>query len=206
MNDPAFFTVSYDGPGSIVGSRSTGAAPTPPGWIASPLQRGLVFDPRPFAGYPVFGGPALFDQGFPFTVGATSPGISPTDVSATFSRASSGIANAEQFQRMTVRSAGHADGRAVGRRSGSIATRRSRSSGDAEAGNSADQLGQGVRFPSGTVDRGALSLTALTSTGRLLRGTIRQRDRGRWTPVDGFGFVNAQAAVPGPARGSGAPG
>ena len=46
-------------------------------WIGSPLQRGLVFDPRPFSGLPVFDGPALFDQGFPFTIGATSPGIAP---------------------------------------------------------------------------------------------------------------------------------
>ena len=196
MNDRAFFTVSYSGPGSIVRVTLNGSGANGTGlWIGSPLQRGLVFDPRPFSGLPVFDGPALFDQGFPFTVGATSPGISPGDVSATFSRASVGDANAEQFQQMTV---AFAPDTLTAGRSVSFGVDRDEAvtaAGDAEAGNSADQLGQGVPIPSGSVVGPGMSWTAVTSTGTTLQGVIGNAIGSGWTAVDGFGFVNAQAAV-----------
>jgi hypothetical protein len=43
---------------------------------------GLVFDPRPFLAIPALGGPDLIEQGFPFTVGAASPGINPAAINA----------------------------------------------------------------------------------------------------------------------------
>ena len=196
MNDPRFFTVSYAGPDSIVRLTLNGAGANGTGLsIASPLQRGLVFDPRPFSGLPLFGGPPLFEQGFPFTVGATRGGIAPDDVSATFSRASVGNANAEQFQRMTVT---FAPGALTTGRSVSFGVDRDEAvtaAGDAEAGNSADQLGQGVLFPSGSVAGPGLSWTAVTSTGAQLSGVVANEIGAGWTPVDGFGFVNAEAAV-----------
>ena len=47
---------------------------------------------------PVFGGPDLFEQGFPFTVGAASPGHRPGRVTAQFARPGVGHANRQQFQ------------------------------------------------------------------------------------------------------------
>jgi hypothetical protein len=35
----------------------------------------------------------------------------------------------------------------------------------------------------------------LTQTGRSISGTFRNRIGAGWTPVDGYGFLNAQAAV-----------
>ena len=35
----------------------------------------------------------------------------------------------------------------------------------------------------------------LTQTGRSISGTLRNRIGAGWTPVDGHGFLNAQAAV-----------
>lgn len=76
MNDPGFFRVQYSGPGSIVSLTldGAGADPTGLGRRSSSPSSGLVFDPRPFLAIPAVGGPDLFTQGFPFTVGAASPG------------------------------------------------------------------------------------------------------------------------------------
>jgi hypothetical protein len=67
--------------------------------------------------------------------------------------------------------------------------------GVAEDGNSADQLGQGVLFPSGRTVGAGMIYTARTSTGRVLAGTLRNRVGAGWTPVDGYGYLNAEAAV-----------
>jgi len=67
--------------------------------------------------------------------------------------------------------------------------------GDAEGGNSADQLGPGLLFPQGDVVGPGLSYRAVTSTGRVLTGTLRNRIGAGWTAVDGFGYINAEAAV-----------
>ena len=37
--------------------------------------------------------------------------------------------------------------------------------------------------------------TARTSTGRIIAGTLRNRIGAGWTPVDGYGYLNAQQAV-----------
>ena len=190
MTDPQFFRVQYSGPGSIVSLTLDGAGADPTG-----LGDGIVFDPRPFLAIPALGGPNVFDQGFPFTVGDASPGIDPATVTASFARPGVGRANRQQFQQMTVRfpTGALADGRFVAfgvDRDSAITSER-----DAEMGNSADQLGQGLLFPENEVLGPGMSYRAVTSTGRVLTGVLRNRIGAGWTPVDGFGYINAQAAV-----------
>jgi hypothetical protein len=155
----------------------------------------LVFDRRPFVGFPALGAPLLWQQGFPFTVGAASPGIAPSDVHARFSVPGVGDAGPQQFERMTVsfKPGKLADGRAV--QFGVDRDEAVTAYGVAQEGNSADQLGQGVLFPSGSTVGAGLIYTAKTSTGRTLVGTLRNRIGTSWTPVDGAGFVNAEQAV-----------
>ena len=100
MNDPRFFRVQYSGPGSIVSLTldGAGADPTGLGRRSSRSVAGLVFDPRPFLALPAVGGPDLFTQGFPFTVGAASPGIDPAAMTAQFARPGVGLATRQQFQ------------------------------------------------------------------------------------------------------------
>jgi hypothetical protein len=197
MNDPRFFRVQYSGPGSIVSLTfdGAGADPTGLGPKAGDPSAGLVFDPRPFVAIPALGGPDLFAQGFPFTVGAASPGIDPSAITAAFDRPGVARANPRQFQVMTVRfpSGALGGGRAVafGVDRDSAVT----ANGDAEGGNSADQLGAGLLFPQGDVVGPGLSYRAVTSTGRVLTGTLRNRIGAGWTAVDGFGYINAEAAV-----------
>jgi Subtilase family len=200
MNDPQFFRVAYSGPGSIVSLTFDGAGADPTGLGTRPGEpsAGLVFDPRPFRAIPALGGPDLFDQGFPFTVAAASQGIDTSAITAQFDRNGVGRATNRQFQVMTVRFPDGAlgDGRfvafGVDRDSAVTANK------DAEGGNSADQLGQGLLFPDATVVGPGMSYRAVTSTGRVLTGTLRNRVGAGWTAVDGFGYINAQAAVGSP--------
>jgi hypothetical protein len=50
-------------------------------------------------------------------------------------------------------------------------------------------------FREGDVVGPGLEYTAVTSTGAVLGGFLRNRIGAGWTPVDGFGYLNAQAAV-----------
>lgn len=197
MDDPNVFKVSYRGRGSVVALTLDGLGADPTGLGEGPGGRsaGLVFDPRPFLGLPALGAPPLWQQGFPFTVGALSPGIAPGDVSATFDVPGWGAATAEQYRRMTVRIA---EGRLADGRSIAFGIDRDEAVsayGTAEGGNSADQLGPGVLFPSGEKVGPGMRYAALLSTGRTISGTFRNRIGAGWTPVDGYGFLNAQAAV-----------
>ena len=163
--------------------------------IASPLEagssstRGRSADCRCSAGRP------CSSRASRSRSGRRAAGIAPDDVSATFSRASVGNANAEQFQRMTVT---FAPGALTAGRSVAFGVDRDEAvtaAGDAEAGNSADQLGRGCS------SRRAAWTGAPGCPGRRSRrraGSQRHDPRptaSGWTPVDGFGFVNAEAAV-----------
>jgi hypothetical protein len=195
MNDPNVFKVSYAGPGSLVSLTFDGAGANPTG-----LGRGLVFDPRPFLGIPALGGPLLFNQGFPFTIGSASPGIDPTAITADFARPGVGEANRQQFQRMTVHFPG---GALTGGRSVSFGIDRDEAitaAGVAQDGNNADQLGAGVLFPEGVIAGPGMSYRAVTSTGRVLTGVLRNRIGAGWTPVEGFGYINAEEAAARPGH------
>ncbi len=50
-------------------------------------------------------------------------------------------------------------------------------------------------FPENVTVGPGMSYRAVTSTGRVLTGVLRNRIGAGWTPVDGFGYINAQAAV-----------
>jgi hypothetical protein len=74
MNNPHFFTVNYAGPGQLTSLTLDGLTASPTGIGIGPLSAGLVFDPRPFSGYPALDNPLFWQQGFPFTTSA--PGVS----------------------------------------------------------------------------------------------------------------------------------
>ena len=178
-------------------SRSTAPARTRPGSAAarrvrrraSCSTRGRSSRSRRWAGR------TCSTQGFPFTVGAASPGIDTSAIAAQFARPGVGLANRQQFQVMTVR---FPDGALGGGRFVAFGVDRDSAvtaNGDAEGGNSADQLGPGLLFPQGDVVGPGLSYRAVTSTGRVLTGTLRNRIGAGWTAVDGFGYINAEAAV-----------
>lgn len=195
MDNTRFFTVRYSGRSSIVSLTFDGIGANPTGLGTRRRSDGIVFDPQPFFGLPALDNPPLWQQGFPFTVGAASPGISPSDVSATFRFPGVGDANSRQFERMTVH---FNPGRLAGGRAVSFGIDRDEATtayGVALAGNSADQLGQQVEFPSGRVVGPGLIYKATTANGRTFYGVVRNRVGAGWTPVDGYGYLNAKQAV-----------
>ena len=52
--------------------------------------------------------------------------------------------------------------------------------------------GGGVSLPSGVVNLDGMTFTGTTSTGGSFSGVIRNRVQKGYSPVDGYGFINAQ--------------
>ena len=59
----------------------------------------------------------------------------------------------------------------------------------------ADLLGGGVSLPSGTVTGGGMTFSGTTSDGASFSGRLRNLIGNGYSPVDGFGFINAEKAV-----------
>ena len=198
MDDRDFFTIRYHGRGSIVRLTLDGASANPSG-LPGPGARsaGMVFDPRPFLGAPFADeDPGLFEQGFPFTVGAVSGGLQASDVTASFSRPRVGNATAQQYQQMTLTfrrglSGGQALVFGIDRDEAVTGYPQARD------GNGADVLGDVALFPQRRVLGSGLRFQAELSDGRAIRGRLRNRIGRGWTPVDGYGLIDAERAVEG---------
>lgn len=59
----------------------------------------------------------------------------------------------------------------------------------------ADLFGGELLLPDGAVKTKGMTFSGTTSTGATFSGTIDNRIGDGWSPTDGFGFINAQAAV-----------
>lgn len=59
----------------------------------------------------------------------------------------------------------------------------------------ADLLGGGVSIPSGTVVNDGMTFSGTTADGGTFSGVIRNNIGAGYSPVDGYGFINAEAAV-----------
>ena len=185
MDDPRFFTLRYTGSAPIKSITFNGDTANPTG-----LQGGgIVFDPRPFTGSESF-----LNSGFPFTIGATAGGLQAADVSASFTR-SNAPREPGTFRTMTLSFAGG------GLRSGQVLQfgidrdERFSGYGGSAQGNGADILADGVVHPSGDVIHSGLTFTATRANGTTFTGQLHNRVGAGYTKVDGFGVINAQAAV-----------
>ena len=59
----------------------------------------------------------------------------------------------------------------------------------------ADTFGGGVSLPSGTVTSGGMTFSGTTADGGTFTGVLRNNIGNGYSPLDGFGFINAQTAV-----------
>lgn len=64
----------------------------------------------------------------------------------------------------------------------------------------ADLFGGGVSLPSGTVTSDGMSFNGTTTDGGTFSGFLRNRLGSGYSPLDGFGFINAQMAVAQPVQ------
>jgi hypothetical protein len=178
--DPNFFEVTYNGSSSLTSLTLdvSNANPT-----EKPHQ-GLVFDMR-----------EVLAGGFPFTLGNLS-GVDASAISAEFSEPAPPPALEGQFQQITV----SIDPGAMS--SGDV-LRFGVDRDEADAfgpngavgGNSADLLDSGIRIPEGTVAMGAATFSATLQNGTVLEGSFTNTLGNGYSFLDGFGFINAEAAV-----------
>lgn len=191
MTDKRFFRLGYTGKVPLRSVRFYGesASPTAPGKRNPPASDGIVFDTRAFTGTRPFG-----NQGFPFTVGAASGGLSRSSVSATFQVPGGEAAGSGQFRRMTVTFAdGLKSGQAV--RFGIDRDLSLTASGGSNQGNGADEIGGATFLPSGVVVRDGMEFKGTRVDGTSFVGVVRNQIGAGFSPVDGYGLVNAQKAV-----------
>lgn len=185
MADPRFFDVRFTGATAI-------RKITFYGETASPTSRtvggtgGIVFDPRPLGTAP------FRDNGFPFTVGSATGGLTKGAVKATFStKVPTG-----QYRRMTLTFTG--DGLERGERLQFGVDRDLAFPGAGIApdeGNGADELGGGVLMPQRTRITNGMKFVATRVDGTTFTGYFRNALGGGWTPLDGYGVVDAEQAV-----------
>ena len=189
--NPNAWKVDYTGSGSLnqlifnpeatdaTAGNTTEPVDTTSGFTSRP---GIVFDNRP---------PTV---GFPFAVGSTT-GVSASDISGAYSnQAPPPALVGNHFYTLTINIASGA------LTNGGFTFGQDRDEADAfgsagtVGGNYGDLLGQGVLIPEGTVADGGMTFQAVTSGGTFSGKFTNQIGHG-YTPLDGFGFLNAEAAV-----------
>ena len=191
MVDTKFFTVKYDGNSPVESVTFYGetASPTARGTENPPLSDGVVFDPRKFDGETPFR-----DDGFPFTIGATRGGLAAQKVKATFSVPGRGESVRGQYHRMTLTfKDGLEDGQAL--KFGVDRDLAISGFGGANEGNGADELGGATFLPQGVSVEEGMAFSAKLANGRTIWGALKNDLGFGFTPVDGYGLVNAEEAV-----------
>ena len=191
MNDPNFFSMKYDGkvPLKSVTFYGETGSPTALGTRHPPFSDGIVFDPRPFDGLASFR-----TDGFPFTIGSTSGGLRSDHVKAAFSVPAGGQAAKGQFRRMTLSFTSNLK-RGQAMKFGVDRDLAISGFGGANEGNGADELGGAVFLPQEKTIPIGLGFIATRADGRKIYGAMTNRLGQGFTPVDGYGLVNAEKAV-----------
>jgi hypothetical protein len=180
--DPNVFTLTHVGVRSLESFHLNGSDGNP-----TQTPKGIVFDERSTPPPP---------PGQPFVIGRTI-GLTPADITASFSLPADPPALPGQWKQLDLSFASGAF------RSGdllSFGMDRDEADGagpvtGAAGGNSADLLGGGVLSPSGQFAPGGASFFGTFQGGIPYRGEFFNLIGRGYSQLDGFGFVNAEAAV-----------
>jgi hypothetical protein len=179
--DPNVFTITQFGSRSLANLSLNGSGANP---TNSP--GGIVFDER---------SAPLPAPGQPFVVGQTE-GLTPLDVQATFSLPADPPGLAGQWKQLDLSflpgtfASGDLLSFGVDRDETDVA-----GPGGAAGGNSADLLGGGVLIPSGKIVPGGASFFGKFEGGYPFRGEFFNLLGDGYSQLDGYGFINAEAAV-----------
>jgi hypothetical protein len=180
--DPNVFTLTQIGFGKLQSFSINGSNGNP-----TQTPKGIVFDERTTPAPP---------PGQPFVVGRTV-GLTASDVTATFSLPADPPGLPGQWKELDLLFAPGSF------RSGdliSFGVDRDEADGagpvtPAAGGNSADLLGDGVLIPSGQFVSGGARFSGKFENGASFSGTFHNLIGKGYSTLDGFGFVNAEAAV-----------
>lgn len=191
LNDPNFFKVTYSGKSPIKALTFKGetASPTALGTRVAGKSDGIVFDKRAYTGIPPYG-----NQGFPFTIGSVSGGLGKTSVTPAYSVPGGGQSVAGQYRHLTLNfRSGLKSGQ--GLTFGIDRDLAISGYGGSNEGNSADELGGAVFMPQGNWDPQGMTYVAELANGQQITGMFANKLGYGWTPVDGYGMINAEKAV-----------
>lgn len=181
--DPNVFTLTHIGFRSLSAFHLNGSNGNP-----TQTPKGIVFDERTTPA------PA---PGQPFVIGNRTAGLDPADITASFSLPADPPGLPGQWKQLDLAFA------AGSFRGGDrLAFGMDRDEADAAGpvsaavgGNSADLLGDGVLIPSGASASGGASFFGTFQGGAPFRGRFFNLIGKGYSQLDGFGFVNAEAAV-----------
>jgi hypothetical protein len=179
--DPNVFTLTHFGTRSLANLSINGTSANP-----TNTPGGIVFDER---------GAPLPAPGQPFVVGRTD-GLTPLDVLATFSLPADAPGLAGQWKQLDLAflpgkfGSGDLLSFGVDRDETDVV-----GPGGAAGGNSADLLGGGVLIPSGKLVPGGASFFGKFDGNRSFRGEFFNLVGRGYSQLDGYGFINAEAAV-----------
>jgi hypothetical protein len=183
--DPNVFTLGHIGFRNLETFHLNGSNGNP-----TQTPNGIVFDDRAL--------PANAPPGQPFIIGGNTVGLSAADITASFSLPADPPAVVPgQWKQLDL---AFAPGSFRG--GDRLAFGMDRDEADAAGpvngavgGNSADLLGDGVLIPSGDLARGGASFFGTFQGGAPFRGRFFNLIGKGYSQLDGFGFVNAEAAV-----------
>jgi hypothetical protein len=184
------FGVSYVGPGSVNGISLNVSNANPNGGTDVTPNPGLVWDNRART--------TTAASGFPFTVGSTTGGITAGNITAAYTLPAPAPAVAGQFFQLELT---FATGALTGGRGFTFGADRDEeqtanlTTPSTGFGNSADLLGANVSLDTNEVTPGGTTIAGTTSDGQPYSGTIVNRIGKGYSPLDGYGFINAQEAV-----------
>ena len=214
-NDPNSISVGYVGPGFVKSVVFNPNGLASQGGGVTDGNNGLDSTNTYFTNtYP---GLAFLPATKAFTVGNLSQGLTSADVAATFTNLAPLPSNqTTQWWTMNLNfpnsnfTGGKSIRFTVGRgtqHSAAVGTYATPTGGTPFAGPNSgttssnplgDLFGGGVQIPEGTVTTAGMTVTVTMSDNSTATGTIVNRIGAGWTNVDGFGFINAQAAVNAP--------
>jgi hypothetical protein len=180
--DPNVFTLTHFGLKRLQSFSLNGSGANP-----TQTPNGIVFDER---------ATPLPAPGQPFVVGRTV-GLTPADVTGTFSQPANPPAVAGQWKQLDL-SFGAGSFRSGDLLSFGVDRDEADGAGPvtgAAGGNSADLLGGGILIPSGQFVPGGASFFGRYEGGNTFRGEFSNLIGRGYSQLDGYGFVNAEAAV-----------
>ncbi len=178
--------VSYVGTGAIASLTFNAAAANTTGGNVNVNIPGLAFDTRPAA-----------SGGLPFTLG-TLTGLASTDITAAFTTQPPAPSVVGQFSVMALTFAPDSFSGGRGFTFNIDRDEQTTSSLTAPAtagGNSADLWGRNVSLPSGDLAAGGVTVTGTMKDGSTFTGVFVNNIGTGYSPLDGYGFLNAQAAT-----------
>ena len=185
--DPNVFKVSYSGTGSVASITMNGANGNTTGGNESiGVSPGIVFDTR-----------AISANGLPFTLGRLT-GLLASDITPVLGPAAPAPAVAGQSFTfgMNFAAGSFTSGKSFGFNiDRDEFLRPTLPSAIPAAGNSADLFGANVSLPDSTIASGGVTVTVTMTGGGTFTGTFVNTLGAGYSPLSGYGFLNAELAV-----------